>query len=60
MTDQTKKAVLAEALAHPQDRLEEHILVFHLECAGIIIGAGEYRCQECGQLFSIEELRNLV
>jgi hypothetical protein len=60
MTDQQKRAALAEALAHPEDPIEEQLLIFHPVCGGIITGAGEYRCDECGRRFTADELRELL
>ena len=60
MADRDKAKALAEALAHPDDPIEERVLIFRPRCGGIIIGAADYRCDECGQVFTVEELRELV
>src|SRR3954447_3648858 len=58
MTDQQK--ALEEALDHPENPIDEYVLIFHPECGGIITGIGEFRCDECGLQFSVEELRDVL
>jgi hypothetical protein len=58
MTDQQR--ALEDALAHPESPIDEYVLIFHPECAGIIIGAGEFYCDECKKRFSVEELRGFT